>query len=94
MNYNAVLSQNQPVKDSHHFHMRYKDKDPDQTLRFPAPNLQQCLEHLKWGPCILEVVEPEGRDYNELENVLGINKKKANPSISASHAICWHSSGP
>jgi len=73
MNYNAILSQNRPVQDSHHFHMIYRDKDPDQASRFPAATLQQCLEHQRWGPCILEVVEPEGCQCNGQENVLGIN---------------------
>lgn len=94
MNHNTVLGQSQPVKVAPCSHMKYKHMDLGQASGFPSAILQQDLEDQMLDSCILEVVEYELFQHNEMETVVEITGKKANPLISESHSMYFYVFGP
>ena len=90
MNRNAVLRQDQTVHVARYGHMIYKDMDLGQAFGFPVATLQQYLEYQMLDSCILEEVEYGLFQHNELETVVEITGKKANPLISETHSMYFY----
>jgi hypothetical protein len=81
MSHNIVLPQNQPVQVPQHSHRKYRHMDLGQASGFLEATLQLNLEDQTWDSYILEAVDSGLFQHNEMETVLEINGKTANPSV-------------